>query len=285
MAVLGAVFHRRVWLLLLVPTLMLVTQSPSRTATLSLLVSTVTFGVLVHLIRGSVIKVGRLGAVAATCLVVGATYFSYIGSQLDKSDLPSGLAMSGWVPPGMGPPLLYELGGLSAFSVLADAPVAGNPYGSPGRSVYVVMRVLSLFGVKADAPAPFASYVSIPTPFNVYSAFGDAYFDAGLPGVVVIFFVVGAVIAYAWRRAMRGSLPAAWVVSVLASVLLATPLSLRFANVDVWIQALFGALVVYVLTQVETRNGPVQLRQGDEIAAGRGDGLGRPRVGPWLGLP
>jgi hypothetical protein len=248
LAILGAFMHRKWWLLLLVAALVLVTQSPSRTSTLSLTVSAATFALLVGRIRNVRWRPGRLGVLAVFFAASAFLYFMYVGGQLDKNDLAPGLVPAPWVVSGLEQPLVYGLGGLSAFSVAAESPSLGNPYGQPGRSVYILVRILSSVGIETPTPDPFASYVDIPIPFNVYTAFGDAYFDGGLAGVVIVFLATGVAVSYAWRRAAAGSVAAAWVASILVTVLVSTPLSLRVGNVDVWLQAVVGAVVIRLVT-------------------------------------
>jgi len=172
-AVIGGLCHRRWWYLLIPVALAATMQSPSRTATLTVVVTSVFFFVLFSRSPGVPRSRPRRAPApwqtAGLFVLAGAlalVYFGFVGQQLDKSDVP-GLRLAGWVPGFMVQPLLYQVGSVSAFSAALDEPSGGEgPYGAFGRSVYAVVRLVQLAGVDIPTPDPFASYVEMPVPFN-----------------------------------------------------------------------------------------------------------------------
>lgn len=253
LAVVGGVLHRPWWYLLLPAGIALTTQSPSRTATITLVVTSLFF--FLALSRAPGVPRGRPGGVRTTVLLLavagaGVAYFGHVGTQLGKTDLPAALHPAAWVPDALLQPLLYQLGGVSAFTVELSEPTGdAGPYGAFGRSVYGLVRVAQVLGFPLARPAPFAAYVDIPAPFNTYTAFGDTYVDLGLAGVVVVFGLLGLLL-WAAGRPVHGAHPGAlWIGAVLASVLIATPVHMRLLDGDVLVAALGGWLLLHLVTR------------------------------------
>jgi oligosaccharide repeat unit polymerase len=254
-AVIGALCHHWWWYLLIPVALTATMQSPSRTATLTVVVTTVFFYVLFS--RAPGIPRRRSGAagparwrtvaVLALASAMGLVYFAFVGQQLDKSDIP-GLRVADWLPDFLLQPLLYQVGSVSAFSAQLDEPSGEGPYGAFGRSIFAVVRGAQLVGIPLPRPEPFASYVEIPIPFNTYTAFGDAYFDFGLAGVVVLFLGTGLILhaLTVWPR--PGHPGSIWGLSLMAAVLTTTPIHMRLLDGDIVIPAMIGcAMVIFVL--------------------------------------
>lgn len=272
-AVIGGLTHRWWWYLLLPVTLLIVTESPSRTATLSVVVSSVFFFLLLAKAqvgasrrpRRRLRPAGLLALVAATA--AGALgYFSYIGHALGKSGVAPGLFPARWVPSALVEPLMFQLGGLSAFTAeLAHPILPGGPYGHFGRSMYSMVKLADILGFHVPQPDPFAGYVNIPVPFNTYSAFGDIYSDLGLAGIVALFLLMGLVVHVFSRWPWPGHPVSAWVLSTMAVVLTSTPVNMRFLDVDIVAQTLVGALMLALVLR----------RQPSPVASGGVDATGQ----------
>ena len=148
LAILGGLRHRRAWFLLLPIALLLTMQSPSRSATLTLAVTNVVFFLTLTTRRGTGPPGHRvrphrahasLVSAAAGALALG--YFLYVGSLRDGPDLPYNVPAARWLPRFLVEPVLYEVGGFSAFSSALDRSTTdGWPYGAFGRSVYGLLR-------------------------------------------------------------------------------------------------------------------------------------------------
>lgn len=251
-AVIGGLCHRWWWYLLLPAALLIVSQSPSRTTTLGIVVGSGYF--FVRLARGrggplqmrsAWISVRRLAALGVTVGALALGYFSYIGNALSKSAAAPGLSPARWLPSALVEPLLFQLGGVSAFTQELDHPVGpGGPYGSFGRSMYLVVKLAQDAGIHLPEPAPYAAYVDIPVSFNTYSAFGDTYFDVGLAGVIGLFLLIGLIVHLFSRWPAPGHPVSAWVLSTMVVVLADSAVNIRFLDVDIVIQAVVGAAIV-----------------------------------------
>jgi len=252
LAVLGGLGHRWWWFLLLPVSLGIVTQSPSRTAALSVVVGSAFFYLLLTrvqhgplVITGPRLRRGHLLALGGGIGALALGYFSYIGTALDKSQAAPGLFPARWLPGPLLEPLLFQVGGVSAFTAALEHPTgAGGPYDHFGRSMYTVVKVAKVLGAPLPGPDPFAGYVDIPVPFNTYTAFGDIYFDLGLVGVVVLFLLMGVVVHLFTTWPEPGHPVSAWVLSTMAVVLTDSPVNMRFLDLDIVIQAFVGALVL-----------------------------------------
>lgn len=281
-AVIGALCHRWWWLLLLPATLAVTMQSPSRTTTISVAASAIFFYVLLSqtsgrrlAIRGPRLTTGRALALLGTVGALGLLYFGWVGNALDKSTLEPGLVASAWVPASLAQPLVYQMGGVSAFTVALQHPVGtAGPYGHFGRSIYAFTKIAGLLGIQLPRPQPFADYVNIPTPFNTYTAFGDVYFDLGLAGLIGLFLLTGLLVHVLSRWPWQGHPGAMWALSTMAIVFTSTPLHMRLLDGDVLNQAIGGwILLACVLKPSRTRRSPADRdvdptkREGLPVAA------------------
>ncbi|MGY1831714.1 O-antigen polymerase [Geodermatophilus sp. SYSU D01180] len=254
LGIIGGICHRGWWFLLVPVAIAATMQSPSRTATLTVAVTSLFFLILLPRAAGLVrrrrrrrrLPAGvRIGALVTLVGSGGLAYFGFVGQQLDKSTLPAGLTVSSWVPDSLVQPLLYQLGGVSAFTVAVDQSTGdAGPYGEWGRSVYALVKLVQLVGIHVPTPQPFADYVDMPIPFNTYTAIGDAYFDFGLAGVVLVFLLTGVVVHLLGRWPHRGHPASIWALSVMAAVLTATPIHMRLLDIDVLVPAVAGWLLV-----------------------------------------
>jgi hypothetical protein len=265
-AVIGGLCHSRWWYALLVVAVFVTMQSPSRTATLTLLVTAAFFQVLLSRSPGVPVRrrVGvparwRALGIAALVLVLGVVYFGFVGQQRDGNPLPDTLRVAGWVPEALVEPLLYLTGGISAFTVGMTEPLGDHgPYGEFGRSMYAVVKVGQMMGFDLPSPDPFAGYVDMPVSFNTYTSFGDAYFDFGLAGVLVLSLATGLLLHLlsVWPR--PGHPGSVWGMSVMAAVLTATPIHMRLLDIDILIPAAVGLVAIATILRPrrqETRRG------------------------------
>ncbi|MFQ1003409.1 O-antigen polymerase [Modestobacter sp. SSW1-42] len=253
LGVVGGLCHRWWWYLLVPLAIAATMQSPSRTATLTVAVTSLFFLVLlpratglVRRHRRRVLSPGVRGTVLATAVGAAAlAYFGSVGQQLDKGAVPTGLVVADWLPDALVQPVLYQVGSISAFTVAVDQSTGdAGPYGAWGRSVYAVGKVLQFLGAPVPEPQPFAGYVDMPLPFNTYTAFGDAYFDFGLAGVLVVFLLTGLVVHLLGTWPRPGHPASLWGLSMLAAVMLATPIHMRLLDIDVLAPGVAGWLLV-----------------------------------------
>jgi len=256
----GAYRFSRLWLVFTGVAAYAVFQSPARTTTLSLIVTCAVFWLFArtHVSRDESpgesrpLPWLRLGVVAAG----GLAYFVYIGDALSKS-----FALGGWLPGWAQTPVAYVAGGISALSVsIRDG---FNPL-SFGTSVYLPMRALESLGVGVVAPETIGAYVSIPMPFNVFSGFGQMYFDFGLAGVAVLSLVLGAVAWAAQRRSTGGMTEWALVSAIIAGLLFTLPQGFRLFNLDVAMQLAVGFAAFWSIRR--GRASPTERGRAQKIA-------------------
>ena len=261
-AVIGGLCHSRWWYALLPVAVAVTMQSPSRTATLTVVVTAAFFQVLLARSPGVPVR-RRAGGparwralgIAALVTVLGLVYFGFVGQQRDGNPMPDTLRVAGWVPEVLVEPALYLLGGISAFTVGLTEPLGDHgPYGEFGRSMYAVVKVGQMMGFDLPSPEPFAGYVDMPVSFNTYTSFGDAYFDFGLAGVLGISLVTGLLVHLlsVWPR--RGHPGSVWCMSVMAAVLTATPIHMRLLDIDILIPAAVGLVAIAAILRPERRD-------------------------------
>jgi hypothetical protein len=258
-AVIGGLCLSRWWYLLLPVAVFVTMQSPSRTATLTVVVTAAFFQALLSRSpgvpgrrRSRPLSRWRAVALTAGVVVLGLLYFGFVGKQRDQTVLPSTLRVAAWVPHFLVEPLLYLLGGVSAFTVGLTEPLGDHgPYGEFGRSMYAVVRIGQLMGFHLPSPDPFAGYVDMPVSFNTYTAFGDAYFDFGLAGVLGVSLLAGLLVhlLHVWPR--PGHPGSVWGMSVMGAVLTATPIHMRLLDLDILIPAVVGLLAIAAVLRPE----------------------------------
>lgn len=229
----------RNWWSLVGIALVVTMQSPARITTLTVVVTTAAMWLY---LRGGAhdARVPRwkmvLGLVAV--LVGSSAYFQSVGDDLGKSDLLIRDYGESPVPAAVLGPTVYFTGGLSALTVaLEDGHDPTN--GNVGRSVFLLPRIAALALPDIDPPETHASFVRIPNRFNVFTAWGDMYFDFGLLGVILLSLVLGLVTVTVHARAMGGQLVSVWLGAVTVAVLASTAQAFRLFYVD--IAAMSGA--------------------------------------------
>lgn len=254
----------RVWYALLAGVLFFVGQSPSRTHLLSVVTTTAAFAWLTRE-RGSARtgpehpkhhsgRKGRrsFGFVVAVSVVLtlGLAYFVLVGNLLRKglsSPASGGSVVSGWLES----PVLYLTGGLSALTVGIER--GESTLFSSGKSVYVLVRTLGFIVPSVEAPSTISPFVDIPMPFNVYTGFGDLWFDTGWLGLVLVSGLFGVVTGWALTRSVGGRYSSGFIASAMIAIAASTPLTLRLLNLDSVFVLLCGGLAFLI---IEGRGSP-----------------------------
>lgn len=238
----GALRYSRWWWAVPALALFATLQSPARISTLGLVVSCAMF----YLYARDAVRQdpqapvrGRRSRsrVVWQLLAVGAAslwYFIYTGTQ--RGGGAASLFATDWTwPMWLLSPVVYLVGGVAGLAATTSLPI-GDPYGPDGHPVTVYLPLL-LTG--QDPPDTLADFTEAPFPINIYTAFGDLYFDFGVLGAVALALLLGLVTqAVFHRHAWR--LEYAWVAAVLANVLLSTGLAYRLFYLDVSVLMVCG---------------------------------------------
>jgi len=267
----GAARHSRVFLIGPLVALAIALQNPSRLNSISLLVTLVAFWLYLRAGQGKVAhelpfpdrprtqpgsssrpsvgraKIGgrsspgwsRRKAILVGILAAGGalTLFNVVGNALGKSaSTAAGFPAYDW-PAWTLSPVFYFTGSYPALTVAMSNDT--SPY-EPGTSFFSVLRLAAVFDPSIRPPETIAQYSSIPVPFNLYSGFGQVYFDVGFLGLVVVFGGLGMLLQRLHVAALRGHLPSIWAVSTLTSVVLALPQGFVLFNLDVTVRLLVG---------------------------------------------
>jgi oligosaccharide repeat unit polymerase len=246
----GAFRYSRWWILLTAVAVVAAAQSPARTSSIAMLVAVVVFWLYA---RNTIsrdeerptprpLPVVRLGLAA----IVGMMFFLYVGHLLQKDysgDFDSS-GLPGWAVT----PVLYFSGGMSALTVALDN--SGSPF-EYGSSIFLMMRAASVFFPGVAVPDTIGQFVSIPMLFNVYTGFGQIYFDLGLLGVAALAFTLGWLALVAHRKAEAGLVEWAWVSALTATILFTLPMGFRLFNLDVVLQLLGGFLIFWLIRRAQ----------------------------------
>ena len=258
----GGLRIKKYWFSLLPFVFFVTLRSPSRTLTISVIMAGIVFYLYLRPREQQFTNKLRLAFLLSS---VGGTvliYFQFVGNALHKTNLTSKGLTPSWIPNYLITPFIYELGGLSALSttqIFGIDPVMGEQ----GRSVYIFYRFLAVFS-NIKTPDTVADFVPIPLPFNVYTGFGDVWFDFGSLGVGIVFAAVGFIVAVVHRKARTGDIKFVWLAATILSVISGTPLTLRLFNVDVVVMAIIGiiAFQVVIVKNVKSRKSVAWHRTG-----------------------
>jgi len=237
----GVMRVHRMWFVLVPYALYVTTRSPGRTLTIGVVAASVAFFIYLRQPRQSAAGRARLAAVISVAGAGAVLYFQVVGNKLGKTSLISSGLPKSWIPDALVTPLVYQLGGLSALSV-ADLYSLNPTEGQRGRSAYVFYRALSTIVPAVHAPTTVAQFVPVPVPFNVFTGFGDVFYDYGFVGLVVVFALLGWLTSASHRRAKSGSLISAWCAAVLWSIIVTASISLRLFYIDTVFLAAVGSL-------------------------------------------
>ena len=203
------------------------------------------------------IKLLMLGGAAS---IASITFFNLLGSQLGKVDTAAAYFPQYSWPSWTLSPLLYLTGG---YPALSQAITSGtDPFEHP-NSVFLLARIWASVDPLYHAPDTLAGYVPIPVPFNVYTGFGQVWYDFGFIGTIILSALLGILAVSSHRRAMAGQLQYAWTSSLVASLLLAMPQTYRLFFLDVDLALACGFLFFAWLPRTQSRlhvGGPGRLR-------------------------
>lgn len=255
----GAIRYSRAYYLTIPVVLYLVAQSPARTHLLSVVVTAFVFYLLTrrsysHAGRGRRRRRGRprlaIFASALVVLLVSFGYFQYVGASLGKLD-PVNSSVP--VVEILRSPVVYFTGGVSALTVAIEE--GQSPGSGSGKTIYVLYRVASLLGVDVSVPETISGYVNIPEPFNVYTGFGDVWFDFGFAGLCILYGFFGFLLGWAISGARRGSRPHVFAAALLLAVAASTSLTWRLFALDTVFTGVVGALVFAVSSPAHNVNG------------------------------
>lgn len=248
----GGLRFSRWWYVVTALALVAVLQSPARTTTLGLVVTCATFYAYARPTirrdpdaprvaqRSSRALVIQFAAVAAA----GLAYFVYTGRQLGK-DAIAFASVTGWTwPEWLLSPVQYLVGGTAGLSAVTSSRLYGSPFEDTGQSVFLLFRLVG------QQPETVAEFTPAPFPINVYTGFGNMYFDFGLAGVAVLSLVLG-LFAQRGYRSYRLRLEFAWVAAVLVSLLVSTGIVYRLFALDVVALLLSGWLAFAWLRRSE----------------------------------
>jgi hypothetical protein len=250
LGVLGGKTLHRAWYTLVLLSLYVSTRQPGRTLTLGVIAAAIAFYLYVDASRPRKRRDARSGRVVILVLVTliaSVAYFQSVGNSLGKTKIVTSQLEKTWVPEGLAVPLVYEIGGLSALATVEKYDI-DPAVGNHGRSTYILARTEKAVGARSETPDTVAAFTNIPIPFNVYTAFGDVWFDYGPVGLIGLFVFFGALVSAADRRAATGSYAWMWSAALLISVAASTPISFRLFNVDT-IAVLVAGAVVFKFSQ------------------------------------
>lgn len=243
LGVIGTQRFSRWWFAAVLLALTVTVQSPARIATLTTVV--VAIGVWFYL-QNPVDRPSpsrRPMLLAAITAAVSLGYFQTVNNVLGKTELLQRLAPDSSLPAAILSPAYYFTGGISALEAALRNDVDPT-VGSAGRSIYVFPRFLSAFTPEVQPPETLAEFIRIPFPFNVYTAFGDMYFDFGVAGVLVLSLIAGWMVAKAHYHARRGSLSAIWLSALLLAVAASSAQAFRLFYLDMVAIGLGGVIVL-----------------------------------------
>lgn len=226
-------FLSRAWLLGLLPVSYVVVQSPARTVTLATVSIASVFVLLLRRSQTTRLRSPRsrsrvewLSITLVLCAVLA--YFMTVARLLGKDRVNQLLTAPEWLPHELVSPVLYLTGGLSAWSTAMEY---SYEVGEWGRSVYSFLRLGEFLGL-GRAPETITQPVPIPVPYNVFTAFGDLWFDFGLFGTAGLVFILGFFAHLAYRRAVSGSLAMMWLSACLGSLVLSSFFAFRAFYLD-----------------------------------------------------
>ena len=193
----------------------------------------------------------RLVVMAALVIVGSGAYFQTVGNSLGKSDLAIPEGASPALPRSVVPAAVYAVGGMSALAV-STSTGTDPTVGEHGRSVYLLPRLAHVLDPETHAPDTVAKFVDIPVPFNVYTGFGDLYFDFGYTGVIGIGLLIGLLLGLVHARARAPGASPAWAfcsalgISLMVSMLI----SFRVLYLDSVVQLAVGALGFWLIDRL-----------------------------------
>lgn len=236
--------RRAAWLLLSPLAIYLVSIDPGRSGVLSTITTSVVY--LAYRERGRF--AGRLRRAAtrrAAAIVLLAAIFGlwfFVQQSLSVDAMPTEEKAPRYLPLALVEPVLYWTGGVNAFSVAFEN--GANPFERRGRTLSIAFRAAQIVDPDVIQPSGHAKFSNIPLATNVYTAFGDAWFDFGIAGVLVLMAALGAMTSAIHRRARSRGPKWAWLAAVLASSLVSTSLSFILFTVAVLFPSALGWILL-----------------------------------------
>lgn len=209
----------------------------------------------------------RIMLLAGSAAAVSMAFFNYLGSQLGKVETVAAYFPNYPLPSWTLSPLLYLTGGYPALSTAISSGT--DPFQHP-NSLFLLARIWAFIDPLYQAPDTLSAYVPIPIPFNVFTGFGQMWYDFGLVGTVTLSALLGLLAVRSHRRAMAGQLAYAWVSSLVASLLLATPQTYRLFFLDVDLALAAGFVFFAWLPKEGGRSLRRHLRAAPGLGAMRG---------------
>lgn len=209
----------KAWALLAVPGLLVALQGTNRTY-VGILVLTLFFAFIA--VRASSSRPQRKSRFIAVLVpglgvvVAMSIYFNRVGQSLQKLN-PGIESPYGWFPDGLTSLTLYLTGAPSALAVAQGADF--NPWeATSGWTLQAIASALALLGVSDGVPPLAVDSVTIPAPFNMYTGFGDVYFDLGLLGLTLHAVALGLAASLATRMYFSGRILGVFLVSYLSAL-------------------------------------------------------------------
>jgi oligosaccharide repeat unit polymerase len=228
-------------------------HSQSRTGLFTILLVPLLFSIYTSVVNPNKLDRPRMVTLrsAALLVVVGGSsllVFSLTTDSLGKSTTDSPYYRDALISEPFRSPALYVAGGTAALSEALDERI--NPTdGSSGKSVFVIYRAARSVGILENNPTTIASFVQIPGPFNVYTGFGDIWFDFGWAGVLLLPFCFGALVHLFWRHASMANPGYAVGAAALTAALVTSPISMRVLNIDTVIHVIAGGVAFYAFSE------------------------------------
>lgn len=251
LGVYGTLRYHWAWSFLAVAALAVSLQTPGRTTIISLLVTTLAFYLYLRNIipRRKQRRFKRPpGLAIATAGVAALVIFNTIGTQLGKNDVARSYFPAYWWPAWTLAGLLYLVGGLSALSVAQQTNF--DPF-EQFNSIFALVRLANFADPAIKPPDTLGADVNIPIPFNVFTGFGQVYFDFSIVGVAAMAYLLGSLAVTSHRRAVAGSLGWVWVSATVAALLAYLPAGYRLFTLDVVFQLGVGSLAFYWLREAK----------------------------------
>lgn len=256
LGVLGYLKVSKWYVIAVVISIALSLQNPGRLFTVSLIVQIAVVYLYAHGPKaGTRARFARVRAYAllGTAALSSLFVFIWLGDKLGKNESVAN-AVNSDLPAPLVSPLLYLTGGLPATSAWLES--GADPFDGRGSSAFVFVRVWNALSPGKTAGGTVGNYVDIPYSFNVFTGFGQAYWDGGFIWVLVLSLALGATGLISHRRALRGHLGSMWVSSITAMLMVSLPMQYRMWNLDTLFALVAGLLLLHACTSPQPSPAP-----------------------------
>lgn len=225
-------------------------QNPGRLFTVSLIVQVAIMYVYIRRATESPLRKStpraRLYFLGLAGLAASLFVFVWLGDKLGKNQMTMEAVQSN-LPAPLVSPLLYITGGLPAISSALSS--GAPPFEGRGSSAFIIVRFWHALGTQGPMPATVGNFVDNPYAFNVFTGFGQAYWDGGYIWVVTLSLTLGTLAVWTHRRALCGSLTAMWASSLVGMLLISLPMQHRLLNLDTLFQFVLGSIMIKAVAQ------------------------------------